>query len=224
MKRFNIFVGNYGSGKTEISLNTALELRRQGKEVVLADVDIVNPYFRSSEHQQLLKDAQIRLIMPPGANTNVDIPSLPLDIYAVFNGTHHAVLDCGGDPAGATALGALKHKIAEVEEETEVYFVMNARRPLQQTAAETLEMLRSIEYVSRLKVTGIINNTNLADETTVKDLLYGQRVASEVSRETGIPLSYVSGKREIIEEYLKEMPQDKDKVLVIQRYMKPEWM
>ena len=223
MKRITIFVGNYGSGKTEIALNTAFKLKEQGRDVILADVDIVNPYFRSSEHKELLIEKGIRVIMPPGANTNVDIPSLPLDIYAAFESGKYVVIDCGGDPAGATALGALKHKIDNIRDDVSIYFVLNARRPLQGTADETFEMLKSIEYVSRLKVDGIINNTNLANETTIEDLIYGQEVSLSLSAKTGIPLSYISGETGVLEEFKNLFPDYSDKLIPLDIYMRPYW-
>ncbi|MEZ4358260.1 MAG: ATP-binding protein [Eubacteriales bacterium] len=223
MNKITIFVGNYGSGKTEIALNAAFKLKDQGKDVILADIDIVNPYFRSSEHKELLNEKGIRVIMPPGANSNVDLPSLPVDIYAVFDSGSYVVMDCGGDPAGATALGALKHKIDAVKSDVKLYFVLNARRPLQGSIDETLEMLNSIEYVSHLKVDGIINNTNLADETSVEDLIYGQEVAIGLSEKTGIPISYISGESTVLEEFKRRFPEYTDKLMPINIYMRPYW-
>ena len=223
MKRINIFVGNYGSGKTEISLNTALKLNKLGKRVILADIDIVKPYFRSSEHKDMLEQKGIMVMMPPGANTNVDLPSLPVDIYSAFDGDQCVVIDCGGDPAGATALGSLRHKIQANEKDVSIYFVLNARRPLQASANETIEMLTSIEYVSKLKVGGIINNTNLANETTVEDLIFGNEIAKQVSEKTGIKISYVSGTGEIIDEFLSRYPEFDGKAIKLELLMRPYW-
>lgn len=224
MKRINFFVGNYGSGKTEIAINTALMLKRELKNVILADIDIVNPFFRSSEHKAFLEERGIKVLMPQFANTGVDLPTLPPDIYSVFTGNAHAILDCGGDPAGATALGALKEHINKVAGEIEVYFVLNACRPRQATLKQTIEMIKVIEHVSRIKVTGIINNTNIANETTASELAMGQKIALQASETLHIPVSYISGKKEILRDYEKMNPSDKEKFLAINIFMRPYWL
>lgn len=223
MKRINIFVGNYGSGKTEFAINAALKLREEHDRVVLADIDIVNPYFRSSEHKEMLEGRGIKVLMPEYANTAVDLPTLPLNIYSVFTGDSYAVLDCGGDPAGATALGALKPHIEKTIADIAVYFVLNSRRPLQETAPQAIEMVRAIEHVSRIKVTGIVNNTNLANETTLNELIEGRAVANEVSEALKIPVAYISGKREILERYREVFPGEADKLFEISIFMRPYW-
>lgn len=224
MKRINIFVGNYGSGKTELAINAALKLKEEHEEVALADIDIVNPYFRSSEHKEMLEGKGIRVLMPEYANTAVDLPTLPVGIYSVFTGDAYAVLDCGGDPAGATTLGALKPHIEKAGQDTQVYFVLNTRRPLQETAAQAIEMVRAIEHVSRIKVTGLINNTNIANETTLEPLLEGREIANQVSAALQIPVSYVSGKKEILDAYRKAFPEEGDKLFEISIFMRPYWM
>lgn len=224
MKRINFFVGNYGSGKTEIAINTALRLKQQFSDVILADIDIVNPYFRSSEHKAFLEEEGIKVLMPQFANTNVDLPTLPPEIYSVFIGDAHAILDCGGDPAGATALGALKKHIEKVADDMEVYFVLNACRPRQETLEQTIEMIKVIEHVSRLKVTSIINNTNIANETTVTELKKGQAIALAASEMLNIPVSYVCGKKDVLEEYARIDPGSKDKLFAIDIFMRPYWL
>ncbi len=219
MKRFNIFAGNYGSGKTEISLNTALELAKE-KQTALVDMDVVNPYFRSAESAEMLAENGIRLIAPPYANTNVDVPVLSAEVMAAFE-CEAAVFDAGGDPVGAAALGGLFQKFETFREETMLYYVVNARRPLQQTADEIIEMMEQISGRIRLKVDGLINNTNLGRETRPDDLLHGQRICEEVSKRTGIPIAYAAGRPEMLEAFraayaLPEIP------LTI--YTFPEWL
>lgn len=196
MKRFNIFAGNYGSGKTEISLNTALRLA-ETQQTALVDMDVVNPYFRSAENKELLKAHGVKLIAPPYANTNVDVPVLSAEVMAAFE-SETAVFDAGGDPVGAAALGGLLQKFKAVRDDTMFYYVVNARRPLQQTAEEVAEMMVQISARVRLKIDGLINNTNLGRESSVTDLLDGQKVCEEVSAKTGAPILYVSGKPEIL--------------------------
>ena len=196
MKRFNIFAGNYGSGKTEISLNTALRLA-ETQQTTLVDMDVVNPYFRSAENEELLKAHGVKLIAPPYANTNVDVPVLSAEVMAAFE-SETAVFDAGGDPVGAAALGGLLQKFKAVRDDTMFYYVVHARRPLQQTAEEIAEMMAQISERVRLKIDGLINNTNLGRESSVTDLLDGQKVCEEVSEKTGAPVLYVSGKPEIL--------------------------
>jgi len=223
LKRITLFVGNYGSGKTELSINTALKLRENHAHVTLADVDIVNPYFRSSEHREMLESKGIKVLMPEFANTAVDLPTLPRDIYSVFSGNAFAVLDCGGDPAGATALGALKPHLDRAKDETEVFFVLNACRPLQGTAEQTLEMIRAIEHVSRIKVNAIVNNTNIANETTAKELAEGQEIAKAVSQALQLPIAFISGKKDVLDEYRKAYAGEGDKFMEIAIFMRPYW-
>lgn len=219
MKRFNIFAGNYGSGKTEISLNTALALAKK-KQTTLVDMDVVNPYFRSAESGELLKQNGIRLIAPPYANTNVDVPVLSAEVMAAFE-HETAVFDAGGDPVGAAALGGLLAKFDLHREDTMLYYVVNARRPLQQTADEIIEMMEQISARIRLKMDALINNTNLGRETKPEDLLHGQRICEQVSARTGLPIAYVSGKPEILEVFRKEyeLPE-----IPLSIYTFPEWL
>jgi len=125
MKKLIIYAGNYGSGKTELSLNTAIHMAQRG-DTALVDMDIVNPYFRSSEHVSMLGEHGIKLIKPPFANTTVDVPSLSAEIYSAFT-YEYAVFDAGGDPVGAKALGGMREYFEEVREKVGFYYVVNAR-------------------------------------------------------------------------------------------------
>ncbi|MEF9987631.1 MAG: hypothetical protein RR632_06715 [Christensenella sp.] len=220
MKKFNIFAGNYGSGKTEISLNTALALSKK-QQTTLVDMDVVNPYFRSAESEELLAENGVRLIAPPFANTNVDVPALSAEVMAAFE-SETAVFDAGGDPVGAAALGGLFQKFDARRDEVMLYYVVNARRPLQQTAEEIIEMMNQISSRIRLKVDGLINNTNLARETTVADLLHGQKICEEVSEKTGVPICYAAGKPEILAAFKKHgytLPE-----IPLSIYTFPDWL
>ncbi len=220
MKRFNIFAGNYGSGKTEISLNTALKLA-ETQQVTLVDMDVVNPYFRSAENEALLARHGVKLIAPPYANTNVDVPVLSAEVMAAFE-SETAVFDAGGDPVGAAALGGLLQKFQPVREDTVFYYVVNARRPLQQTAGEIMDMMEQISARVRLRIDGLVNNTNLGRESSITDLLDGQKVCEEVSRKTGVPILYVSGKPEILAEFSNagyKLPQ-----IPLNIYTFPDWL
>lgn len=220
MKRFTVFGGNYGSGKTELSLNTALALKDKGN-VALVDLDIVNPYFRSSESLKMLENNGIRLIKPPFANTTVDVPALSAEVYSAFN-YDYAIFDAGGDPVGAHALGGLKAYFNENRDDTSFYYVVNARRPFQADINDAVEMLKQIESNARLKIDGLINNTNMSMETTVEDLIYGSILCEQITKETGIPLAYASGVPKVLEEYRKYGY--KGDTIPLEIYTRPYWM
>ena len=224
MKKYNIFAGHYGSGKTEIAINTVLGFVKEGKRTVLVDMDIVNPYFRSSEKEEMLVEKGIRVIKPCYANTMVDVPSLPSEIYSPFTQGEcdAAVFDAGGDPVGAAALGMLKDYFDENREDTEFYYVINTLRPMQQTPEEIMEMTREIEAKSKLKVTALIHNTNLALQTRAEYVIKGQEIVKEVSQKTGLPIAatYVmEGLEDEVKKVIKKVP-----VIPIKLYMRPEWL
>ncbi|MBD5559505.1 MAG: hypothetical protein HDQ87_03975 [Clostridia bacterium] len=219
--RYCIFAGNYGSGKTELSLNLAIDMQKQGKSTVLCDMDIVNPYFRSAEHRDMLEARGIRLITPPFAGTAVDIPALAAEVQASFE-YPFAVFDAGGDPVGAAALGTYHGRFEQSREETLFLYVVNARRPLQLKALEVAEMLRQIEDAARLKIDGLVNNTNLARETTWQDLEYGSELCQEVSQITGIPVEFTSGTPEVLRAYEAHGFEEDTFPLTI--YTRPDWL
>ena len=160
-KRVTIFVGHYGSGKTNIAVAYAKYLHSLGKRVTIADMDIVNPYFRTKDSKGELARLGIELISSEFANSNVDLPALPSELYGVVeNRDRYAVLDIGGDDRGAYALGRFVPYIKE-ENDYEVIFVANKYRPLTRTPEEALEVMREIETAGGMKITAIVNNSNL---------------------------------------------------------------
>lgn len=200
MKRVTLFCGHYGSGKTNIAVNYALHLRRQGLEVTIADLDIVNPYFRSKDSTDVLEAEGVRVIALPFANSSVDLPALPSAAYAVVQDrTRYAVLDIGGDDRGAYALGRFVPYLLE-ENDYEMLYVVNFQRPLTTTVSDAVEVMREIEIACGLAFTGIVNNTNLGAETTL-DLVKGSyRKAEELCKETGLPLFMVTAESTIATE------------------------
>ena len=187
-KRVTLFAGHYGSGKTTAAVNYALWLKAQGYDTAIADLDIVNPYFRTRDSMAALNAAGVRLIASPFAGTNVDAPALPGEAYAVVeNKALHAVIDVGGDDRGALALGRLRDQII-AENDYEMLLVINRFRPLTKTAELTVEVMREIEAASQIPFTAIINNSNLGPETTAEDVLDSMAYANEVCRLTGLPL------------------------------------
>ena len=171
IKRLTLFAGHYGSGKTNIAVNYAVFLKRLGYPVSVADLDIVNPYYRAKDSQDLLKELGIDMIASRFANSNVDLPALPGDIYDLVRDTNrYGVLDIGGDDRGALALGRFAPDIL-AEESHEMLLVVNRCRPLTRTAEDTALVLEEMELAGGIRFTGIVNNTNLGLETTVEDVL-----------------------------------------------------
>ena len=185
--RISIVTGHYGTGKTEFSVNLALALAAEGASVMLADLDIVNPYFRSRERRSLLEEAGVRLISSSQACSDADVPSLPAELLAILeNRDIRGVLDIGGDPVGARVLARFQPKI--VQEDYQLIYVLNANRPEVRTAEAAVRYLRGIEATTGLTCTGIVNNTHLCGETTEEEIRKGAALAAEVSKETGIPV------------------------------------
>ena len=218
-----MFYGYYGSGKTELALNFALKQKERHEDVTLIDFDIVNPYFRSSEHADMLRAKGIRVIAPWFANTQVDIPSLPAEVYSAFSGGY-AVFDCGGDPVGATALGALKGRFDSMRSKVDALYVVNTKRPFQEDARRILFGLEQVQKSSRLCADAFVLNANLGAETTGEELKEGYQIITELVSMTGIPLKFVSGTARALEFFRRQCPGYKGGTFKIDIYMRPEWM
>ncbi len=191
-KRITILCGHYGSGKTNVAVNIAFDLSRLYNNVAALDLDIVNPYFRTKDSKKELEQAGVRLICSEYANSNVDIPAIPAEIYSVTDDQSiHAVLDVGGDDRGALALGRLSEKIRQ-ENNYDMFMVINCYRPLTPDADDTVEVMREIEAACHMNFTGLINNSNLGRMTTAEDVLKSVSYAENVSRITGLPVVMTS--------------------------------
>ena len=187
-KRITLLSGHYGSGKTNIAVNMALDLAEKRDNVAIADLDIVNPYFRSKDSEDEFKEKGIRLICSDFASSNVDLPSMPADLYSITDDKSLSVImDIGGDDRGAYALGRLRDAII-AENDYEMLMVVNQYRPLTPDAESTIEVMREIEAACGIPFTGVINNSNLATETSADDILSSVKYAEELSRLTSLPL------------------------------------
>ncbi|MBO7711373.1 MAG: hypothetical protein J6S83_12960 [Lachnospiraceae bacterium] len=196
-KRITLLCGHYGSGKTNIAVNMALDVRRQTERVAIADLDIVNPYYRSADSVRELDEAGIRLIVSRYANSNVDIPAMPQEMYAIVDDRElTCIVDVGGDDRGAYALGRLSPAIRE-ENNYDMLLVVNRFRPLTRDAESTMEVMREIEEAASLKFTGIINNSNLGAATTPEDVLSSLAYADEVARLCSLPVVMTSVTQDI---------------------------
>ncbi|MDI6600477.1 MAG: hypothetical protein QME46_01680 [Thermoanaerobacteraceae bacterium] len=219
-KRLTVITGYFGSGKTEISINYAIQLKKTEDKVALVDLDIVNPYFRSREQREFLrKDYGIKVVCTEEEYMNADIPALSPEIYGVLQDKNwNTVVDLGGDDVGATALGMFSKYFRD--ESYEMIFVVNINRPFTSTKDGIIRRIKAIERSSRLNVTHLVNNTHLSYETTVDDVLKGQMVTDEVSRETGLPIKFISGRRDILEKLPEDIEAD---LFPIDLFMKPPW-
>lgn len=211
----NIITGHYGSGKTEFAINFALRKAKEGKRVVICDLDIVNPYFRTSDERKHLEDNGIKVIASQFASTNVDIPTLPEDVLSVFaDDDIEAILDVGGDDDGAVALGGYFNYISK--RDYNMFFVINTLRPMTSEVCDITELAKNIESASRLKITHIVNNTNLAYLTEKHHLLESLDLVDECAQKMNVPIKYIAGKEEI----LNALPDDKkDKAFKIETFM-----
>ena len=187
-KRLTLFAGHYGSGKTNIAVNYALHLAREGKKVCIADLDIVNPYFRTADSKAQLEQAGIDLISPKFANSNVDLPALPAEAYRlVEDKSSYGIMDIGGDDRGAYALGRYVPFIKK-ENNYRMVFVANQYRPLTRTPEDALEVMREIEAACGLQFTHIVNNSHLGNFTDVQTVLDSQSYIEKLCALSGLPL------------------------------------
>ena len=196
-KRITLFAGHYGSGKTNIAINYALELKKHVDKVTIADIDIVNPYFRTKDSEEILNKNGIKLISSEYANTNVDVPALPPEVYSITQMRDtSAIIDVGGDDRGALALGRYAPMIVE-ENNYNMFLVVNMYRPQTMDARSTIEVMREIEAAGKVKFTGIVNNSNLGDETKTEDVLKSVEYVTEISKLTGLDVCFPSIKEEL---------------------------
>ena len=197
-KRVTLFAGHYGSGKTNIAVNFALHLAGEGKAVTLADMDIVNPYYRSKDSAQELEAAGVKVIASAYANTNVDVPALPQEMYSVTEDTsRYAVLDVGGDDRGALALGRYAPAILK-ENDYHMIYVFNASRPLSRTAEMALEIMGEIEVAGGIPFTAIVNNTNLGRDTDWETVAASRQEAKKLSQISGLPLLFTAVEESVL--------------------------
>lgn len=190
MKKITIVTGHYGSGKTNFTANLAVKSAAEGKKVTVADLDIVNPYFRSADFSQLFKENNITLAAPMYANTNLDIPAISFDLERIAEEEGYLIIDVGGDDAGAAALGRYVKGFEPFNDDLEMLYVVNMYRYLTGTPEEAIQFMQEIQYASRMKHTAIVNNSNLAEETTAARIEASVPYAEKVSLLSGLPVMY----------------------------------
>lgn len=218
-KRISIFTGHFGSGKTEVALNFACELADRYEKTAIIDFDIVNPFFRTADAKKELEEKGIWVILPLYANTNVDVPALPGEINTVFERKDlRAVFDVGGDDLGARAVSRYRQDI--VNDDYEMFFVVNTNRPMTDTTEKIEEMICEIEGSARLKITGIVNNTNMLGETKAQDIIEGHKIIKSVSEKLEIPVKFISGLSPAVEAAAGEL---KIPYLSLRKLIKLPW-
>ena len=198
IKRMTLFAGHYGSGKTNIAVNYALHLKALGESVVIADLDIVNPYFRTRDSLEELTEAGIRLISSEFASSNVDLPALPQEVYSLLDKRgEKAIMDIGGDDRGAYALGRYADAIKD-ENDYEMLFVFNKYRPLTPDAQSAYEIMQEIEAACNMKFTAIVNNSNIGELTEAEDVINSLDSVNELSSITGLPVKMTTVRADLI--------------------------
>ena len=220
-KRVRLFIGHYGSGKSEVSINYVTKLRELvDGEVALADLDVVNVYFRTREKKDLMRQLGITPIDSSIKTTTLDIPAISAEVMRPLHDNKvNYVLDVGGDNVGGRVVGSFAEHFKS--DNYDMFFVVNANREKTQTANEVIGYIDAIEASSKLKVTGLVNNTHLLRETTVEDVLKGQEVVREVSKIKNIPIKYIC----CIENIIDKLPNDLEgDILPIKMYLREEWM
>ena len=217
-----VILGAFGSGKTELALNLVLARAKTDvdgtEDSLLIDLDIVNPYFRSSSQRAALEAVGVRLVSPRFAMSGVDIPSLTPEVMQAFEVGARAVVDVGGDEIGATALGRYHDKLSKLS--FDALFVVNALRPMTNTPEGVLAVLERVKAKARIAPTMLVNNTNLQDGTTLEDVLKGEALLAEVSAQCGIPV----GMTVCREALLNSLPEHLRKnAFAVTRHLRPEW-
>lgn len=221
-KRITVVTGHFGSGKTEFAINYALALKDKGFDVLIIDFDIVNPYYRTKDAESYLNSKGIEVIAPDFANSNIETPTLPPDILKAFDDkSKHIIFDVGGDEDGAVPLGVYNDRFTS--DEYNMYFVLNERRMLTGTVRDALEIYENIENASRLKFTGIVNNTHIMQYTDYDTVINGQKLAEEFAQAVQLPLVCTCVSRKVLDLNYKKFL-NINNIFPIDRFVGPEFI
>lgn len=214
--RLIVICGHYGSGKTNLAVNCAIDAAGRGEKVTLADMDIVNPYFTSSEYSGILKEHGVKVISPMFANTNMEITALPASMYSIFDTDGEVMIDAGGDDAGAAVLGRFAGKIKE--RGYEMWYVTNMYRPMTSDPNDSVNIMKEIENACGLKATGVVNNSHLRDQTSASGIIDSVGYAKDVAHRAGIPLLFSTAPYRLA----GELPEDED-FYYVRTYVRTVW-
>ncbi|MFO7814421.1 MAG: hypothetical protein R6V14_01555 [Halanaerobiales bacterium] len=218
-KRITLFSGNFGSGKTEISLNYALHLRENHKKVAVIDLDVINPYFRSRAKSELMEEHEVEVIYPKELK-HADLPVITADIKRLLqNKEYFGVIDVGGDQDGATVLGSIADSVKETA--YELNFVVNTKRPFTDNVEGIIKMKEKIEDAAKISIDNLICNVNLGEKTSIEDLKKGYPVIKEASEQLNLPIKFISVKKELKHE-LDNLNYEEE-IFTIERLLKNPW-
>lgn len=219
LKNFILVTGHYGCGKTNFSINLAMDFLKKGRKVTMVDMDLVNPYFRTSDYRELLESKGIEVIAPVFGHTNLDLPSLPAAMYSIFDSKDLVICDVGGDDVGATVLGRFRPQFANFE--YDMLYLVNHFRNMTSEPEEAVQILREIEAVSGLKANKIVNNSHLMYDTDEEVLLSGKAYAQKVAGILGIDVLCNTVKRELLDK--GTIADTLKPVYPVDIYVKPQW-
>jgi len=218
-KRITLFTGNFGSGKTEISLNYALHLRENNKKVAVVDLDVINPYFRSRAKSELMEDRDVEVIYPKELK-HADLPVITADIKKLLqNEEYYGVIDVGGDEDGATVLGSIADSVKETA--YELNLVVNTKRPFTDNVEGIIKMKEKIESAAKIKVDNLICNINLGEESSIQEIKEGYPIIKEASKELDLPIKFIAIKKDLVDAFDKL--NYKEEVFPIERLLKNPW-
>jgi hypothetical protein len=193
LRRITMFVGAYGSGKSEVSVNFALWLATQGYAALLGDLDIINPYYRSSDAGLILENAGIRLVKPAFAGTNVDVPAVPAAIFSAFDDRSlMAVIDIGGEDLGARVVATLKTHLARASDAPAMYMVVNPFRPFTDTPGKICQVASELSQAAGWPVSGLVHNANLMGESDIGLLESTWPAVSEAASLLSLPVVFAA--------------------------------
>ncbi len=214
-KKLTVVTGHYGSGKTNLSVNIALDIAESGEKCTVIDLDIVNPYFRTADFRGLFDERGIDIFAPVYANTNLDIPSLNIPLESLLKSGTHIVIDVGGDDEGAKALGRFAPLINSTADK-DVLYVINRYRYLTKEPEEAAQVMREIEFSGGVRCTGIVNNSTLGTETTLGTVRESLSFAQKVSELTGLPITATCAIK-------SAMPEEAPAPYIVKRYVRTAW-
>ena len=218
VKKINIITGHYGCGKSNLSVNLALELAKTGEKVTVIDLDIVNPYFRSADFGELFAENGITLVNSVYANTNLDIPAISFDVERIATQPGYVIIDVGGEDDGATALGRYSQAFLKFKNDIEMYYVINYYRDMIKNPNDAKQLLLDIERCARFKATAIVNNSNLGPLTTKETVIDSIDYAKEVAKLVQLPLAFTTAPLETKCDELDSLG-----VKYVNVYVKPNW-